>query len=199
VGGLLTQLVPIHLDDVHHPWAQGVAQLPPDHLAQDGQPGYLQAAGGAAGTAAHKHQHQQYHLAQRGPHGKVCGDKACGAHDGGHLECRLPQRNGEGLVQGQNVDGNGRHGHQNDACIHLELRVSQKLGPAFEQEQVVEVEVHAEQEHERRQHPLDVGAKVGSAGVVRAKAAGACGAQGVHHAVKQAHAAEQEEHDLQHG
>ena len=197
MGGLLVQSPPVHLDHIHHPGPQGVAQLPAHHLKQNGYPGDLQAACGAACAAAHEHQPQQQHLAQGRPHGEVRRDKARGADNRGHLEGRLAQGVGEGAIQRHDFRRDHRHRHQYDGQIRLELCVAENIPHPPQEDQVKEVEVNGKEEHEHRQHPLDIGAEVGGAGIVCAEAAGTGGAQSVYHAVKQAHAAQKQENDLQ--
>ena len=68
-----------------------------------------------------------------------------------------------------------------------------------QQQQVIQAEIHAEQEHENGHDVLQVRAVVGHAAVADGKAAGAGGAERDAEAVEQRHAAEQQKADAQHG
>ena len=65
-----------------------------------------------------------------------------------------------------------------------------------EKEHVIDIEIHAEQNHENGDDPVDVGAaEVADACRVVGKAAGARRAEGKNEAVKKRHAAQHEQND----
>lgn len=92
-------------------------QLALETLAQNGDPGYLDTAGGGAGAAAGEHQHHQCHAAEGRPQGEVHSGEAGSGDDGDGLESSI----GDGVVEAhtglrpqidtQQQCGGGHHAH----------------------------------------------------------------------------------------
>ena len=178
---------------------QQVADLLAHHLEQHHRAGDLQAAAGGACAGAHDHHQQQNCLGELGPEVEVRRGVAGGGDDRGHLKGRQPQRLAEIIVQRHDVGGDQRDAHAHDAQIVPALAALGGRAEAADQQQVVEVEVDAEEQHEHRDDPLQIRAVACDAVGLHAEAAGARGAEGVHDALEQRHAADPQKDDLQKG
>ena len=90
----------------------------------------------------------------------------------------------------QNIEGDEEHGRQSSAQIHAQLLAFQHLLEIPHQQQKIEVEIDAEQQHEDGDYAVHISAVIkADAGVFDGKAARAGGAERVYQTVKQRHAA----------
>ena len=175
---------------------QQLANLAADHLKQHHRAAHLQAAACGARARAHQHQQQQQHLGKLRPEVKVGGSVAGGGHDGGHLKRRMPHRIGDAAVYREDINGDHRRARQRDRTVIPAFGALRRRAEFARQQQIIQIEIHAEEEHEHRNDPLKIRAVARYAVALDAKAAGSGGAEGVQHAFKQRHAARHQQHDL---
>src|SRR5690606_18456729 len=100
----------------------------------------------------------------------------------------------------EDYSGNDENGDQGEKEIKAEFTVEAVDVMLAGEEAKVEAEIGAGEEHENQDDHFDIEAViVGDAGIFSRKAAGGDGAEGVAEGVKQRHAAEEQEHNLDQG
>ena len=175
-----------------------VAQLAFDDLIEHDQTRDLEAAGSRARAAAHEHQQDQKGLGQLRPLVEVGGGEARGADDGGDLEIGVAQTLGKAADRVHDVQRNGQHRRADDRKVDAQLLALEDREPLADQDEVEEVEVAAEEQHEGGNHHFNVHAiEAADAGPEGGEAAGAGGGAGVEESVVKVHPAEKQENGLQ--
>ena len=198
-GGAVLGFFVDHLAFVaHHGNGAGmhhVADLVPDHLAEDHHAGDLKAAAGRTGARAHEHQQKQDRFGKAGPQIEVGGGVAGGGDDGRNLKCGVPQTLAHRFIHGCDVAGDGNHAGTHNAQIGPQLGAAQRLAETAQDHQEENVEVDTECQHADGDDPLEIRAVTGNAVGFDAETAGAGSTEGVYHAVIKRHAAGQQEND----
>ena len=126
----------------------------------------------------------------------VCRGEAGGGDNGSHLKNGIAEALSHAVVNGADIQHNecGRNG--NNAEIYPQFRVFPHFPKPPYQHVVVQGEVHPEQKHGHCHHAIQIGGVViGQSVVLDAEAAGACNAHAVAYAVKQGHAAGEQQHN----
>ena len=98
------------------------------------------------------------------------------------------------------VDGDSPHRRRHNHNVGPQLLRAEHIPEPADEQEVIEVEVHAEQQHENADDHIEIGALIGAhAQVPAAEAAGAGGAEGMDAGIEQGHAAQQQKDDLNDG
>ena len=125
-----------------------------------------------------------------------CGKARCG-DDGGDLEARVAQRRCEAPVQRQDVGGDDECRKSDGAQIPAQLLAFEYAPELPQQQKIIQVEVHAEQDHKDRDHDICIQAVVGcDAQVAHGKTACARRGKRICDRIKQLHAAQKQQKDL---
>ena len=186
----------IHLDLFDTLGVDIGAKLLAHGFAHNEETGHLNAAAGTAGTGTNKHQQHQDQLGGGGPQIKVTGGIAGGGNDRSHLKKYLGQRVEHALTAMENIDKDHRCSTQNDQQISTDLFHGESILEVLEQNEIIGVEVNAEQHHKDGNDPLAIGRIAGDAVILYAKAAGARRAEAMGHCFKGRHTAQQQQQDL---
>ena len=97
----------------------------------------------------------------------------------------------------QDAQRNDDDGYQNDAQIETQFFIAPHAAEGAQKNQIIEAKIDAKEDHEDRDHPLQIGAVGHDAVVFDSKAACACGAEGQRDGIEDWHAAPQQEDDFQ--
>ena len=100
------------------------------------------------------------------------------------------------MVQIVNIGGDQRRSHTEDTQVAPQLPTFEYGAEVAQQRQVIQVKVDAEQQHKYGNDHLTIGGVAADTVCLNAKAAGACGAKGMHQCVKQGHFAAYQEDDF---
>ena len=196
--GLVVQQLAVHADGGHHLWVQRLLELLAKGLAQNEDAAHLDAAAGAARAGTNEHEHHQNFFGEGGPQVKITAGKTGSGDDGTHLKGCLTHRFAKAVIKAVDIGRDNANCHQNNGEVAAHLLADDAV-EFTQQQQEVGIEVDTEQDHEDSHDPLDVGRKAGKAVVLEAEAAGARRAEGREHGLKQRHAAQHQEYQLQHG
>ena len=131
-------------------------QLPLEALAENGDAGYLDTAGGRAGAGAGEHQHHQCHAAEGRPQGEVHSGEAGSGDDGDGLESSI----GDGIPEGHprlhpQIDAQQQRGRRHDTDVDPQFLAAEHLLQLAANGQKHQGEIHAGQEGEHRNDPHD--------------------------------------------
>ena len=175
------------------------ADVAAHRLAAHHPAGDLEAAARAARARADEHQQHENRLGERGPEIEVRRGKARRRDDRRHLEDRDAQ-----IVLRRQADVIGVHEDEqrragDDRQIPAHLLAGERLLELLHEDEEVHVEVHAEDDHEDRDDPLNVRREAGKRVVAEAEAAGARRAERRTQRLKGDHAAQHEQQKLQNG
>ena len=195
--GLMVHGTALHLDPVDGPGMDVRADLPEGGFEEDEDAADLDAAAGGACAGADEHQQHKHRLGQGAPLVEIRRGEARGGDDGTHLEGSMGQRF-KGGVGPQQRGENDAGGGQNDDEIPPYLLHPERLSELTEEEEIVGVEVDAEEDHENGDDPLQVGTVAGDGISLDAEAAGTGSAEAVGDGLKNGHPAQQQKDDLQH-
>lgn len=111
---------------------------------------------GTAGTAADKHDEQQHAPGELWPQGEIRSSIAGGGYDGRDLEKGIEE--GFGAIDGRYIPGDQQYRCGDDAKIPAQLLVFKKVLYLAQQQEKVQVKVHAEQDHENSDDHVHIGA-----------------------------------------
>ena len=179
---------------------QEPSHVGPGGLAKDHDPGDLDPAAGGTRAGAHEHQDHQDHFGERGPQIEVRRAVARGGDDGGYLEQGVAQRLQHAPVEVPDLQRDQQHSSRHDPQIGSQLLRMEHLAESADQQEIVQIEVDPEHQHEHADHNVEIGTVVGThAEVAAAEAAGARGPERVDGRVEQGHAPCQKEQDLDDG
>ena len=170
-----------------------------DGLKKDHKPGHFDTAARTAGTGADKHQKHKDHLAGCVPCIEIGRRETGRRNDGRDLERGLCQRLESIGAQSEDVEEDDRNRNEYDQKIVPDLFHFQRALDLAEKDQVIGVEIDAEEDHEDGNDPLDIGRIIGYTGIFDTKTAGPGRAETGAYGIKQGHFPEDKEQRFDHG
>ena len=191
---------PVYPHKAHALGIGGLLYLDLSGFGQNGHAGDLKPAAGAARAGADQHQQHQYPLAVFRPNRVIHRAEAGCAYNRGDVKIAVPQSRAKAVVELAYTQRDGQHRRGDNAEIPPQLLVFDNIPAAPDKQQEIEVEVHAEKDHERGGDHLNIEAAEGrDAGAPCGKAACAGGGEGVEQRVIKAHAAAEEHNGFHRG
>ena len=148
---------------------------------------------------AYEPQNSQDSFGEGRPEVKLDGSISGGGDNSRDLEKGVAETFEERAVHVEDVHRDGQHSGRDNKEVNPQFLRAEHLPETLDQEEVVKVEVHAEQEHKNANHNVKIRVVVRSdAEIAAAEAAGARRTEGMDAGVKQGHPAQAEEDDFHH-
>lgn len=188
--------------ELHHLHAARMDHLPQiaaQILEQQERPNAFDSAAGAACAGAEHHQHQQYSLGKSRPLIKIHRRKAGSGHDAADLESRVVQAIRRRLHQRTDIPSNQQDSQRKGSQIKPHFLIPDHLPRMPDQQQIIDIEIHPEQQHKYGTHVLQIRRIARHAVGMNAESAGTGGTERRAQAVKQRHAAKKQKEHAQDG
>src|SRR5699024_5141680 len=165
-------------------------------FCHDQEAGYLDDASGAPGAGSCKHQNQQQGFGQLRPEVKICRGISGGGDDGSHLKGRVTQRLAQSGKKAADIPGHDQDGGSDDSKVGFQFLGAESLTEFPAEDQVVDIEINAEQNHKNGYDHLQMRGIAGHAVVFDTESSGAGGAERDAESVKDGHLSDDQQDDL---
>ena len=193
---LMGDRMAVHLDLFNSPGMGKGEKLLFHRFCHDQEAGYLDAASGAPGAGSCKHQNQQQGFGQLRPEVKICRGISGGGDDGSHLKGRVTQRLAQSGKKAADIPGHDQDGGSDDPKVSFQFLGAESLTEFPAEDQVVDIEINAEQDHKNGYDHLQMRGIAGHAVVFDTESSGAGGAERDAESVKDGHLSDDQQDDL---